>query len=169
MAEEELDDVGAGIELALRGDTIRKRHIATRASNRRRIVVLVEGDVEFEGYSIGIDGHSLQLLELPSGEVSSISLDHIMAITDGKLFVELTKEEKDLVDQRTASFRRTSQIWLVKNWPKTYDHRGLENVSEDLLTPTRPKYKRPYPKPAGYQPGYKNDNPADLDGKHRVD
>ncbi|HEY6021188.1 MAG TPA: hypothetical protein VIY48_15170 [Candidatus Paceibacterota bacterium] len=123
MTEEVIDGSGKGVELALPGDTIRKRHIATRASNRRRIVVLVLGDAEFEGYSIGLDEHSLQLLELPSGEVSSIALDHIVAITDGKTFGDLTREEKDVVDRRTASFRKTSQAWLVKNWPEVYDRR----------------------------------------------
>lgn len=123
MTEEAFDTPGVGVELALSGDTIRKRHIATRASNRRRIVVLVVGDAEFEGYSIGLDDHSLQLLELPSGEVSSIALEYIVSITDGKAFNELTREEKDVVDRRTASFRKTSQTWLVKNWPNVYDRR----------------------------------------------
>lgn len=114
---------GKGTELALPGDNIRKRHIATRASNRRKIIVLVEGEVEFEGYSIGLDSHSLQLLELPSGEVSSIALEYIVAITDGKPFSELTGEEKDVVDRRTGSFRKSSHTWLVSNWPKVYDRR----------------------------------------------
>jgi len=121
--EDSLHGVGEGIELALPGDTIRRRHIATRASNRRRIVVLVVGDVEFDGYSIGLDSHSLQILELPSGEVSSVALEYIVAISDGKMFSELTREQKDVVDRRTASFRKTSQTWLVKNWPNVYDRR----------------------------------------------
>lgn len=125
MAEESfgLDDHGRGIEVALPDDIIRKRHICTRASNRRRIIVLVEGDAEFEGYSIGLDSRSLQILELPSGDVSSISLDHIVAITDGKPFSQLTAEEKDVVDRRTASFRKNSQDWLVANWPNVYERR----------------------------------------------
>lgn len=114
---------GEGLELALPGDTIRRRHIATRASNRRRIIVLAVTDAEFEGYSIGLDDHSLQLLELPSGEVSSIALEYIVSISDGKSFAELSREEKDIVDRRTASFRKTSQTWLVKNWPDVYESR----------------------------------------------
>jgi hypothetical protein len=125
--EEVFDGAGKGFELALKGDTIRARHIATRASNRRRIIVLVEGDAEFEGYSIGLDSESLQLLELPSGEVSSISLRHIVAITDGKPFNELSREDKDIVDRRTASFKKTSQNWLVANWPNVYDRRDEED------------------------------------------
>jgi len=124
--EETLDSAGHGIELALPGDTIRKRHIATRASNRRKIIVLVVGDSEFEGYSIGLDSHSLQILELPSGEVSSIALEFIVAITDGTPFNELTREQKDIVDRRTASFKKTSHTWLVKNWPDVYDRRDEE-------------------------------------------
>lgn len=118
-----LDDSGNGIEVALLEDVIRKRHICTRASNRRRIIVLVVGDAEFEGYAIGLDSKSLQLLELPSGEVSSITLDYIVAITDGKTFNQLTPDEKDAVDRRTASFRKNSQDWLVANWPKVYEKR----------------------------------------------
>ncbi len=127
MSEEVLEGSGEGVELALPGDMIRARHIATRASNRRRIIVLVEGDSEFEGYSIGLDAHSLQLLELPSGDVSSISLQHIVAITDGKPYIELTPAEKEVVDRRTASFRKTSQTWLVKNWPNVYDRRSEDS------------------------------------------
>lgn len=130
-------DPGNGIEVALSADVIRKRHIATRASNRRRIVVLVVGDVEFEGYSIGLDEHSLQILELPSGDVSSISLEHIVAITDDKPFNELTPEEKDVVDRRTASFRKTSHTWLVKNWPNVYDKRDSD---EPGSVPFRRRY-----------------------------
>ena len=133
MVEETFDSgvkdgwpIGKGTDLALPGDMIRKRHIATRASNKRRIVVLVEGDADFEGYSIGLDAHSLQLLELPSGEVSSIALKYIVSISDGKPFSELTREEKDIVDRRTASFRKTSQTWLVTNWPDVYDRRDEE-------------------------------------------
>lgn len=123
MAEETFSGPGEGVDLALPGDTIRIRHIATRASNRREIVVLVEGDAEFQGYSIGLDEHTLQLLELPSGEVSSIALDRIVAISDGKPFTALTRDEKDIVDRRTASFRKTSDGWLRTNWPKVYDRR----------------------------------------------
>lgn len=124
--EETLDSAGHGIELALPGDTIRKRHIATRASNRRKIIVLVVGDSDFEGYSIGLDSHSLQILELPSGEVSSIALEYIVAITDSTPFSDLTREQKDIVDRRTASFKKTSHTWLVKNWPDVYDRRDEE-------------------------------------------
>lgn len=124
MTDDAFDDPGEGIEIALPGDMIRKRHIATRASNRRRIAVLVEGDAEFVGYSIGLDEHSLQLLELPSGEVSSISLRHIVAISDDKPFTELSREDKDAVDRRTVSFRKTSQAWLESNWPNVYGDRG---------------------------------------------
>ncbi len=123
VTDEVFDSVGEGTSLALSGTTIRMRHIATRASNRREIVVLVLGDSEFAGYSIGVDEESLQLLELPSGEVSSIALKHIVAITDGKPFAKLTTEDKGVVDRRTASFRKTSENWLVKNWPKVYDRR----------------------------------------------
>lgn len=129
---------GEGIELALPGDTIRKRHIATRASNRRQIVVLVEGDTEFAGYSIGIDEFSLQILELPSGEVSTISLDHIVSITDGEQFQELSPEQKDEVDRRTASFRKTSHAWLVKNWPNVYDKR--DGDGQGSAPPSRKRY-----------------------------
>lgn len=137
VTDQPFESVGKGIELALPGDMIRRRHIATRASNRRRIIVLVVGDAEFEGYSIGLDSNSLQILELPSGEVSTIALDHIVAITDGKQFNELTREEKDVVDRRTASFRKTCQAWLVKNWPNVYDRRD-----EDLSNYRRPSYGR---------------------------
>lgn len=140
MTNELFDGAGEGVELALPGDMIRTRHIATRASNRRRIIVLVEGDAEFTGYSIGLDEHSLQLLELPSGEVSSISLDHIVAISDGKPFSALTKDEKDTVDRRTASFRKTAHAWLVKNWPNVYDRREDE---ENRQRPNRTSYLRP--------------------------
>jgi len=138
---------GEGFELALPGDTIRKRHIATRASNKRRIIVLVVGGDEFDGYSIGLDGHSLQLLELPAGEVSTIALQYIMSITDGKSFNELTREEKDIVDRRTASFRKTSQNWLVKNWPETYDRRDEEEAFQN-----RQKFRRQL-RPAPPAPG----------------
>lgn len=89
---------------------------------------MVDGS-EFEGYSIGLDDHSLQMLELPSGEVSSIALEYIAAITDGKPFNDLTREEKDIVDRRTASFRKTSQTWLETNWPKVYDRRDDDDSS----------------------------------------
>lgn len=138
MTEETFDSAGQGTDLALPGDTIRKRHIATRASNKRMIIVFVAGDAEFRGYSIGLDNHSLQLLELPSGEVSSIALEYIVSISDGKPFSELTREEKDIVDRRTASFRKTSQDWLVRNWPRVYDRR------EGVDHPERP--------PAMHQP-----------------
>lgn len=121
--DEAFDSAGEGIELALPGDTIRRRHIATRASLKRRIIVLMVGDAEFEGYSIGLDDHSLQILELPSGEVSSVALEYIVAITDGKPFSDLPVIEKGIVDKRTASFRRTSQSWLIENWPKVYGRR----------------------------------------------
>ncbi len=124
MTEDIFEGPGEILELALPGDTIRKRHIATRASNRRRIIVLTVTDAEFEGYSIGLDEHSLQLLELPSGEVSSIALEYIVSISDGKLFTDLSREDKDIVDRRTASFRKTSQTWLVKNWPEVYEDRS---------------------------------------------
>ena len=137
-ADEDFEGVGKGIEVALPGDTIRKRHICTRASNKRQIVVLVLGDAEFEGYSIGLDSHSLQLLEFPSGDVSSIALEHIVAITDGKAFATLTPDEKDLVDRRTASFRKTSQTWLVKNWPEVYDKRDDAAEGSRPRTPYRP-------------------------------
>lgn len=127
VTQDELDGVGEGIDFALRGDIIRKRHIATRASNRREILVYTVGDAEFEGYSIGLDGHSLQLLELASGDVHSIALEHIVAISDGELFNKLSREDKDTVDRRTASFRKTSQSWLESNWPKVYDHREESN------------------------------------------
>lgn len=122
-----VDTIGEGIEVALPGDTIRRRHICTRAGNRRRIVVLVVGDAEFDGYAIGLDDHTLQILELPSGEVSSIALQYIVSISDGKPFSKLTREERDIVDRRTASFRKTSQTWLVKNWPDVYDRRDDED------------------------------------------
>jgi hypothetical protein len=130
VAEESFSGTGEGVELALSGDTIRKRHIATRASNRRRITVLVVGDADFEGYSIGLDEHSLQMLEVPrSGrsddpwETSTIALEYIVAITDSVPFNELTPEEKNIVDRRTASFRKSSHNWLVENWPNVYDRR----------------------------------------------
>lgn len=129
MAAEEsfgLDDAGNGIEVALSEDIIRKRHICTRASNRRRIIVLAVGDAEFEGYAIGLDKKALQLLELPSGEVSTITLDYIVSITDGKPFEKLTREERDIVDRRTSSFRKNSQDWLVANWPGVYERRDDE-------------------------------------------
>lgn len=135
MTDEVFNDSNEGYDLALRGDTIRKRHIATRASNRRRIIVLVVGDAEFEGYSIGLDSKSLQLLELPSGEVSSIALEYIVAITDGKPFAELTADERNTVDRRTASFRKTSHSWLVRNWPNVYDRR--DSLSETDLPNSR--------------------------------
>jgi hypothetical protein len=142
VTEDAFDGPGLGIELALPGDIIRRRHIATRASLRRRIVVLVLGDADFEGYAIGLDGYSLQLLELPTGEVSSIALDHIVAITDGKPFNSLTPEEKNTVDRRTASFRKTAQDWLVKNWPKVYDRR--DDDEEHHKSRQRPSGKPPY-------------------------
>lgn len=123
MTEEPFDGAREDIELALPGDTIRKKHIATRASNRRQIIVLMVGDAEFVGYSIGLDGHTLQILELPSGEVSSVALEYIVSISDGKSFNELTRVEKDTVDRRTASFRKISHNWLVANWPNVYDRR----------------------------------------------
>lgn len=103
----------------------------------------MEGEAEFEGYSIGLDDYSLQLLELPSGEVSSISLDHIVAITDGIPFNELTRELKDIVDRRTASFKKTSQAWLVKNWPNVYDRRGEDDDSRLSQGPFKSNYVRP--------------------------
>lgn len=123
-----IEDPGNGIEVALSEDIIRKRHIATRASNRRKIIVYVVGDAEFEGYSIGLDRHSLQLLELPSGDVSSIALEYIVAITDGQPFKELSPDEKDTVDRRTASFRKTCSNWLSTNWPQTYDRRDDDDA-----------------------------------------
>lgn len=142
MAHDGVESSGKGFELALQGDTIRQRHIATRASNRRRIVVLATGDAEFEGYSIGLDSKSLQLLEL-SGEVSTIALDHIVSITDGKPFSDLTREERDIVDRRTASFRKTSQAWLVSNWPNVYDKReGDSDHQNEPYRPSRPGLRR---------------------------
>lgn len=138
MTEETFQSVGEGIELALPGDTIRNRHIATRASVKRQIVVLVAGDSEFEGYAIGLDAYSLQLLEIPSGEVSSISLDHIVAISDGVHFDDLSAEEKETVDRRTASFRKASQAWLLKNWPSVYGRH-----SDEHKTAVRRTYGRP--------------------------
>lgn len=123
MSDEEYDTPGEGVELALSGDTIRKRHIATRASNRRRIAVLMVGDAEFIGYSIGLDDYTLQLLELPSGDVHSLSLEYIVTISDDKSFNQLSTEDKNTVDRRTASFRKHSQTWLVSNWPGVYDRR----------------------------------------------
>lgn len=137
--EEVFDGAGKGFDLALPGDTIRTRHIATRASNRRRIIVLVEGDAEFEGYSIGLDKESLQLLELPSGEVSSISLKHIVSITDGLPFSELSREMKDIVDRRTASFKKTSQNWLVANWPNVYDRRDEPSYPQEHARDRAPR------------------------------
>ena len=142
--EEVTDGSGKGFDLALPGDTIRARHIATRASNRRKIIVLVVGDAEFEGYSIGLDSQSLQLLELPSGEVSSISLQYIVAITDSTPFTELSKEDKDTVDRRTASFRKTSQTWLVANWPNVYDRRD----EDDGHYQNRQRAMSPYGRPS---------------------
>lgn len=139
VVDEAFDSAGEGIELALTGDTIRKRHIATRASLKRMIVVLVMGDAEFVGYSIGLDEHSLQILELPSGEVSSVALEYIVAISDGKPFNELSPAEKNIVDRRTASFRRTSQSWLIENWPNVYDKRdGGENHQSHPRADARP-------------------------------
>ncbi len=147
VTDDPFDSFGEGVELALPGDTIRIRHIATRASNRRRIVVLTVGDAEFEGYSIGLDGHSLQLLELPSGEVSSIALEYIVAISDGKTFGELSRDEKDTVDRRTASFRKTSQAWLVSNWPNVYDRRDED---EERSQHRQRLTKKPYRPSVGY-------------------
>lgn len=139
VVDEAFDSAGEGIELALPGDTIRRRHIATRASLKRRIIVLMVGDAEFEGYSIGLDEHSLQILELPSGEVSSVALEYIVAISDGKPFNELSPAEKNTVDKRTASFRRTSHNWLVVNWPNVYDRRdGGENHQNHPRADARP-------------------------------
>lgn len=121
MKDEFSTGPGEETDLALPGDTIRVRHIASRAKNRRQIVVLVDGDAEFVGYSIGLDACSLQLLEIPSGEVSTISRKSIVAISDGKQFAELSAEDKGIVDRRTASFRKTSHNWLVANWPEVYD------------------------------------------------
>lgn len=137
--DETFDGAGKGIELALPGDLIRKRHIATRASNKRRIIVLVEGDAEFEGYSIGLDDQSLQILELPSGEVSSISLDHIIAITDSTPFSALSRDDKDTVDRRTASFRKTSHSWLVENWPNVYDRRDEPHYPQEHVREKLPR------------------------------
>ena len=149
VTEDIPDGLGNGLELALPGDTIRLRHIATRASNRRRIIVLTTTDAEFEGYSIGLDDHSLQLLELPSGEVSSIALDYIVSISDGKLFTELSREEKDIVDRRTASFRKTSQSWLVSNWPGVYEDRSSHY--RDRTHRERQSTSSSKPVPAEYQ------------------
>ena len=139
---------GKGIDLALPGENIRKRHIATRAINKRKITVLVEGDCEFEGYSIGIDEHSLQLLELPSGEVSSIALKYIVSITDSTMFSELSRDEKDIVDRRTHSFRKTSQSWLTDNWPKVYDNRGDYDSRNRQSVLSRKPVRTFYPRPA---------------------
>lgn len=145
-----LDDYGNGIEVALPEDVIRKRHICTRASNRRQIIVLVVGDAEFEGYSIGLDKCSLQLLELPSGDVSTIRLEHIVAITDGKPFSKLTPDEKDDVDRRTASFRKNSQDWLVANWPKVYERRDEDGPRGHYQNRQRATtMRRPEPPAAG--------------------
>lgn len=136
---DEIESPGEGIDLALPGDLIRKRHIATRASLRRKIIVFVVGDAEFVGYAIGLDSRSLQILELPKGEVSSIALEYIVAITDGEPFSELTREEKDVVDRRTASFRKTCQDWLVRNWPKVYDRRE-DDAGQNHHRPGRTPY-----------------------------
>lgn len=147
MTEETFDNAGQGTDLALPGDMIRKRHIATRASNKRRIIVLTAGDSEFEGYSIGLDAHSLQILELPSGEVSSVALDYIVAISDGKPFSELDPDQKNTVERRTASFRKTSQTWLVTNWPDVYDRRD----DDDGHFQNRQRINRRPPRPSlGY-------------------
>lgn len=135
---EDLDGVGEGIELALPGDMISRRHIATRASNKRQIIVLTVGDGEYEGYSIGLDDHSLQILELKSGDVITLNLDHIVAIEDGKEFDQLAGPEKSVVERRTASFAKTSENWLIKNWPNTYGKR------DDVQQPSqRPGGGRP--------------------------
>jgi hypothetical protein len=146
-AKEELfEGPGEGVELALPGDLIRIRHIATRASNRRQIVVLTADEAEFRGYSIGIDQHSLQILELPSGEVSTIALEYIVSISDGKSFSELTPPEKNVVDRRTASFRKTASDWLVKNWPKVYERRDSEDGHHQpsRQSPGRPPFRSRY-------------------------
>lgn len=135
---------GEGIELAIPGDMIRWRHIATRASNRRAIVVLVLEDAEFEGYCIGIDKHSLQLLDIASGEVSSIALEYIVSITDGKTFDKLTPAEMGVVDRRTASFRKTSDNWLRSNWPGVYDRKDGEDSHRQQRTYPRPPYVARY-------------------------
>lgn len=144
VPDEMFEGVGKGIEFALPGDTIWKRHVATRAGNRRRIVVLMVDGSEFEGYSIGLDEKSLQLLEVPSGEVSSLAWQHIAGITDDKVFKDLTPSEKDMVDKRTASFRKLSQAWLVKNWPEVYDRR-----EEDPSADRSSAFRRP-PLPTRY-------------------
>lgn len=133
-----VDSVGEGIEIALPGDTIRKRHVATRASTKREIIVLVEGDSEFIGYSIGLDENTLQILELKSGEVSSITWDSIVAISDGTPFTKLTPDQKADVDRRTSSFRKTSMNWLKTNWPNVYDRK-------ESPRPSRP-YQGQYPR-----------------------
>lgn len=98
----------------------------------------MEGDAEFVGYSIGLDERTLQLLELPSGEVSSISLDHIVAISDDKPFAELSPDEQETVNRRTSSFKRTCQAWLVSNWPAVYEARGDSNGHSRHRTTRRP-------------------------------
>lgn len=134
---EDFDGVGEGLELALPGDMVRRRHIATRASLRREIIVLVVGGDEFSGYSIGLDEYTLQILELPSGEVSSIALDHIVSISDGTSFNKLTPDQKKVVETRTSSFYKTCQKWLTNNWPNVY------NRNESDRPVLRP-YAKPY-------------------------
>lgn len=159
MTEDVFEGPGEGIELALPGDTIRRRHIATRASNRRRIIVLTTTDAEFEGYSIGLDEHSLQILELPSGEVSCIALKYIVSISDGKPFIELSREEKDVVDRRTVSFRKISQAWLVKNWPSVYESReGGQHHRSSMVQQQTTNHKLTAPPehfiPTGFEPEF---------------
>lgn len=151
VTDDMFEGPGEGIELALPGDMIMRRHIATRASNRRSIVVLVEGDSEFEGYSIGLDEHTLQLLDLSSGDVSSISLDYIVALSDGKLFSELTPEEMNAVDRRTASFGKTSSKWLSENWPSAY-RRDDDKETQLGSTPFKASHVRPPRARYGGQP-----------------
>lgn len=136
---------GEGIRFALPDDLMRWRHISTRAINRRAVVVLAVDEAEFEGYVIGVDDYSIQLLELPSGDVSTIALGHIVSITDGKPFKELTPEEMGIVERRTASFRKTSQAWLEANWPGVY---GQKKPAAASPFPHRQRVSRPpYGKP----------------------
>lgn len=137
---EDFDGEGQGVDLALAGDTIMNRHIATRASNKREIVVLTVGDGEYEGYSIGLDENSLQILEIASGDVVTVALEHIVSIKDGREFEELTGPEKSVVERRTASFTKSSQNWLVKNWPNIYDKRddGQQPRQRTIGRPPRP-------------------------------
>jgi len=161
---------GEGVEVALPGELIRKRHIATRASNRRRIIVYTVGDAEFVGYSIGLDEQSLQLLEIPSGEVSTIALEYIVAITDDKLLTDLPRSEKDIVDRRTASFKKSSQAWLRANWPNVYDQRGEVDEARlsqgpfrsDHVRPPRDRFGSQQPRPST-RASATNDYPEDRD------